>query len=47
MEAFPGRWVGGVAMVLGPLLMPAGRHLHAIDLAAALSLTTVYVGFAA
>ncbi|MEE1808604.1 hypothetical protein [Streptomyces sp. BE133] len=24
MEAFPGRWVGGVAMVLGPLLMPAG-----------------------
>ncbi|MEV6476119.1 hypothetical protein [Streptomyces sp. NPDC051657] len=24
MEAFPGRWVGGVAMVLGPLLMLAG-----------------------
>ncbi|WP_256102983.1 hypothetical protein [Streptomyces sp. Ncost-T10-10d] len=24
MEAFPGRWVGGVALVLGPLLMLAG-----------------------
>lgn len=28
MEAFPGRWVGGVAMVLGPLLMLAGALLR-------------------
>ncbi|MEU8708351.1 hypothetical protein [Streptomyces sp. NPDC048565] len=28
MEAFPGRWVGGVAMVLGPPLMLAGALLR-------------------
>ncbi|MFI6089686.1 hypothetical protein [Streptomyces sp. NPDC051218] len=28
MEAFPGRWVGGVAMVLGPVLMLAGALLR-------------------
>ncbi|MFE1469739.1 hypothetical protein [Nocardiopsis dassonvillei] len=27
-DAFPGRWVGGVAMVLGPLLMLAGALLR-------------------
>jgi hypothetical protein len=28
MEAFPGRWVGGIAMVLGPLLMLAGALMR-------------------
>jgi hypothetical protein len=28
MEAFPGRWVGGVAMILGPLLMLAGTLMR-------------------
>ncbi|WP_442759019.1 hypothetical protein [Streptomyces atratus] len=47
MEALPGRWVGGVVMILGPLLMlaePARRSVPALVLALPVAAGGVYLG---